>query len=138
MPLNRLQFLVLNNLADGPEPFSALYVGLLEDLDELHLFGDPEAGEVGIDDIAYALEDLAKAELIALDGGAGTVDGGRLADHYAQLDEEIGPLLVGANGSGPFRYSQGEWKFALTDAGEREWNNPDYAEFYPDDEDEAA
>ncbi|MHC5020305.1 MAG: hypothetical protein ACYTGX_09385 [Planctomycetota bacterium] len=135
MPLTRLQFLVLNNLADGPEPFSALYIGLLEDLDELVHFGDPENGEVGIDDVAYALEDLAAAGLVELDGGAGAVDGGRLADHYGGLDEEIGPLLVGATG-GPFRYSQGEWRFAITPEGEREWNNPAYAEFYPDDDED--
>lgn len=138
MPLSRLQFLVLNNLADGAEPFSALYIGLLEDLDELVHFGDPENGETGIDDVAYALEDLAKAGLVEVDGGAGDVDGGRLADHYAELDEEIGPLLLQPAGSGPFQYSRGEWRFVLTPAGEREWNNPDYAEFYPDDQDDAA
>lgn len=134
--LSRLQFLVVNNLADGPEPFSALYIGLLQDLDELVHLGDPDNGETGVDDIAYTLEELGKAGLIELEGGGGgTIDGARVADHYADLDEEIGPLLLAA-AQGPFKFSGGEWRFALTEAGEREWNNPDYAEYYPEDEDE--
>jgi len=132
MTLTQLEFLVLNNLADGPEPFSHLYVGLLDDLGELD--GDP-SGTVGIEDVAVALSALCVRGL-AVPVGAAEAEATAILGHYHGLDTELAELLADDDDAPSlgFEYSAGEWRYQMTPDGETEWQRPEYAEFYPDDE----
>lgn len=127
--LSRLEFLVLNNLADEPEPFSRLYVGLLDDLGHLDGSGN---GDIGLEDVAGALAALCARGLVAPLSGAGD-DAAAIAAHYAELDAELAALLADDAAPGlAYAYGGGEWRYRMTDRGETEWQRPEYAEFYPD------
>jgi hypothetical protein len=129
MSLSRLEFLVLNNLADDAEPFSMLYIDILGDL----RLRDTEA-ETGFEDVAAAVAGLCELGLVRPVNGA-TDDPDVIADHYVALDEELVEFLEDELITElEFQYSRGEWAYAMTPAGESEWQNPAYAQFYPDDE----
>lgn len=136
MALSELEFLVLNTLADGPEPFSRVYVEVVQ---------DQRDGAPAIADLADALCALVDAGL-ARPEGRGPCKAATLVQHYARLDEELldflgDPDADPESGEGPddtadveaFRYSRPEWVFAMTEPGRTEWDRPEYARFYPDE-----
>jgi len=128
--LSRLEFLLLNNLADEPEMFSRLYVGLLDDLG--HLDGNGHDGDTGVEDVAGALASLCARGLVTPLPGA-AADAAAIAGHYADLDEELAALLADDAAPGlDYHYGRGEWRYRMTATGEAEWQRPEYAEFYPD------
>ena len=81
-----------------------------------------------------AVSGLCERGLVRPVNGA-TDDPDVISDHYVALDEELVEFLeddmVTELG---FQYSRGEWTYTMTPAGESEWQNPAYAQFYPDDE----
>ena len=89
--LSRLDFLVLDALADGSEPFSMIY----QDVVSL----EPSARDVRI--IANSLIRLMSAGLIGSEpsGGAREPDADTLAEHYHDVDKELGQV------ERPFYYS---------------------------------
>lgn len=136
MSLSELEFLVLNNLADGPEPFSRLYVEVVQDL------GDAAPG---IPELAEAVCGLVDAGLARVEGHA-SCKAATLAQHYARLEEELLQFL-GDPDADPaeaddavdptaFRYSRPEWVFDMTAPGRAEWDRPEYAHFWPDEPEE--
>lgn len=116
--LSRLDFCVLDSLADGSEPFSMIY-------QDLHLMGQPGWNLYEIARSVCRLLSLGMLELETAD--ASTLGAQALVEHYASLDKEL--KEVGR----PFYYSQGEYFFQMTTAGRQEWDKDEYRPFYQQD-----
>ncbi len=124
--LTRLEFLVLNNLADEAEAFSMLFADTARDL----------GGEVDLGDVAAAATELVARGLARIVEGGEDVTAGELLDHYAGLEEELVAHLDSAPEGTPFEYSGGEVVYEITDRGRAEWERPEYEPFWPEDETE--
>ncbi|MCI0339703.1 MAG: MarR family transcriptional regulator [Planctomycetales bacterium] len=121
--LTRIEFLVLNNLADEPESFSMLFADTARDL----------GGEVDLGDVAAAASELvARGFARVLEGGE-DVTAGELLEHYGNLEEELVAHLDSAPEGTPFEYSAGEVVYEMTDRGRAEWERPGYEAFWPED-----
>ena len=110
MSLTRMEFTILNALADGSEPFSMIYLDCIETMGE----------DIGVKRIVAGAVELAERGFVQSDNG-GRVVQADLIPHYDDLGKELK-----RHGDGPFYYSKGELFVEMTSLGREEWDRYEY------------
>ncbi len=118
--LSKLEFCILNAVADGSEPFSMIYQDITSN-------GCPDWDMEAIAHSVCYLVSLGLLELGEKEpetSGGFVLDPDTLLNHYETLEKELEEV------ERPFYYSKGEYFFQMSSAGMIEWNKEEYLPFY--------